>query len=74
MSNYATFDKDAEGLLSRLNFLKAIAEADLPIVTNNKKFRTTTFQRHLTLRLPVSISTEKSRRACTCGSSASSTG
>ena len=37
MSNCATFDKDAEGLLSRLNFIKAIAEADLPIVTNNKK-------------------------------------
>lgn len=37
MSNYATFDKDAEGLLSRLNFIKAVAEADLPIVTNNKK-------------------------------------
>lgn len=37
MLNYATFDKDAEGLLSRLNFIKAIAEADLPIVTNNKK-------------------------------------
>lgn len=37
MSSFATFDKDAEGLLSRLNFLKAVAEADLPIVTNNKK-------------------------------------
>ena len=37
MSNCATFDKDAEGLLSRLNFIKAVAEADLPIVTNNKK-------------------------------------
>lgn len=37
MSNCAMFDKDAEGLLSRLNFIKAVAEADLPIVTNNKK-------------------------------------
>lgn len=37
MSNCATFDKDAEGLLSRLNFIKAVDEADLPIVTNNKK-------------------------------------
>ena len=37
MSSFATFDKDAEGLLSRLNFIKAVAEADLPIVTNNKK-------------------------------------
>lgn len=37
MSSFATFDKDAEGLLSRLNFLKVVAEADLPIVTNNKK-------------------------------------
>lgn len=37
MSICATFDKDAEGLLSRLNFIKAISEADLPIVTSNKK-------------------------------------
>lgn len=37
MQTYATFDKDAEGLLSRLNFIKAVAEADLPIVTNNKR-------------------------------------
>ena len=37
MSNCAMFDKDAEGLLSRLNFIKTIAKADLPIVTNNKK-------------------------------------
>ena len=37
MQTCATFDKDAEGLLSRLNFIKAVAEANLPIVTNNKK-------------------------------------
>lgn len=37
MSTCATFDKDSNGLLSRLNFISAIAEADLPVVTNNKK-------------------------------------
>lgn len=35
--SYATFDPAANGMISRLNFLKAVGEADLPVVTNNKK-------------------------------------
>lgn len=35
-SKCATFDKDAEGIISRYEFIEKIVEADLPIVTNNK--------------------------------------
>lgn len=37
ISKVATFDKDAEGILNRFDFIQKIIEADLPIVTNNKQ-------------------------------------